>query len=253
MILKKISNDIANANWLAVLIELVIIVAGVYGAFQLERWGENRRESREEQVMLEQLHNEIELASPVMEARLLQYQDLVSSAVEVGSVLMHPVGSKELSDDQCDRIFRISILGREPLTLISLDEMVSSGKHSQLDDRDLRTLLFTLKSKIQAMEVFSQMIRPQQNILMDMYPELMPRGIDDSGEMLMNCDTDGMRGSQGFINHLMSNLGRYRGFAGFKGREFEALQNIHDKLDEVLETSNSEGMALHDKAPQESN
>ena len=246
MILRNISNDIKDGNWLAVLIELLVVVVGVYGAFQLERWGEERRENLEEQVLLEQLHNEIELTYPAMEAQLQKYQDLVTSAAEVASVLMQPVGSKELSDDQCGQIFSISVLSREPLTLITLDEMVSSGKHSQLDDRELRALLFTLKSKIHAMEVYSQLIRPQQNILMDMYPELMPRGVDDNGEMFINCKTDGMRVNQGFINHLLSNLGRYGGFAGFKSREFEALQNIHEKLDEVLETSSPEEMALHD-------
>lgn len=245
MILKNISNDIANANWLAVLIELVIIVAGVYGAFQLERWGEERRERQEERVLLEQLHNEIELAYPAMQDRFNEYRDLVAQVKEVSIALMQPAGSGELSDDQCLLTFRVSILRREPLTLITLDEMVSSGKHSKLDNRELRALLFTLKSKIHAVEVFSQLIRPQHNILMDMYPELIRRGVDENGQGFMNCDTDGMRASQGFINHLLSNLGRLGGLASFKGREFEALQNLHERLDEVLETSGSEKASLH--------
>lgn len=245
MILRKLSNDISSANWSAVLIELLIIVVGVYGAFQVERWGEDRREGREERVLLEQLHNEIELAYPAMEAQFLENRDLVTRGQEVVNILMQPVGSGELNDEQCDVIFSISILRREPLTLITLDEMVSSGKHSQLDDRELRALLFTLKSKMHAMEVFSHLIRPQQNILMDMYPELMPRGIDGSGERFINCNADGMRTSQAFINHLMSNLGRNGGLSASKGREFKALQRLHEKLDEVLETSGPEKTSLH--------
>ena len=231
MILRKLSNDISSANWSAVLIELLIIVIGVYGAFQVERWGEDRRESREERVLLEQLHNEIELAYPAMEAQLLENRDLVTRGQEVANILMQPVGSGELNDEQCDVIFSISILRR--------------GKHSQLDDRELRALLFTLKSKMHAMEVFSHLIRPQQNILMDMYPELMPRGVDSNGERFINCDADGMRTSQAFINHLMSNLGRNGGLSASKGREFEALQHLHEKLDEVLETSGPEETSLH--------
>ncbi|MGB5740355.1 MAG: hypothetical protein WBM54_13515 [Woeseia sp.] len=234
MLLNNFSNHIKNANWPAILIELLVVIVGVYGAFQLERWGEERRESRDEQVLLDQLHNEIELAVPMMEDQLKNYTDTLELAGTVGSLLMQPTGSGELSDDQCMLLFDISILALTPLTLTALDEMVSSGKHSQIDNRQLRTLLFTLKSKIKANEVYSQLVRPQQKILMDMYPELLPRSIDGNGEGTMRCDTDGMRTNQSFINHLMSNLGRYGGMSARLSRELEPLREVLSKLDEVL-------------------
>ena len=62
----------------------------------------------------------------------------------------------------------------------------------------------------------------------------------------MRCDTDGMRDRQDFINHLMSNIGRYGGFVNLLQQQLDDLRNIHEKLDKVLETSSTEEIALHE-------
>ncbi len=253
MILRKTINHISGANWPAVLIELLVVIVGVYGAFQLERWGEERRESQREWILLEQLHNEIEVADPIIEAQAQARRKVLNETVQAASILMQPPGSGELDDDQCYQMFRISVLSWDPLTLTTLDEMVSSGAHSQLDDHELRTLLFSLKADMQGFSDYIQLVRPQHNVLMDLYPNLLPRGIDADGESFIHCDTDGMRARQDFINHLMSNIGRYGGFANLLERQLDALRNIHGKLDKVLETSGAEEIALHENITAEDN
>jgi hypothetical protein len=124
--------------------------------------------------------------------------------------------------------------------------MVNSGTHSQLDDRELRTLLFSLKTEMQGFSDYIQLVRPQHNILMDLYPNLLPRGIDADGKRFIHCDTDGMRARQDFINHLMSNIGRYGGFVNLLNQQLDDLRNIHLKLDKVLETSSAEEIVLHE-------
>ncbi len=244
--LRKISNHIKNGDWPIVFIELLVVFVGVYGAFQLERWGEERRESKNEWVLLEQLHNEIEIAYPRMEAQATSRRININDTLSAASVLMQPVGSGELPDDQCSQIFWVSVLGWQPLTLTTLDEMVSSGMHSHIDDRELRALLFSLNAGMQHFSGYMQLVRGQQIILMDMYPELLPRGVDENRETFFECNTDGMRASQAFINHLMSNIGRYGGMVRSLESELEDLRHIHDRLDVVLDASNQEKVNLHE-------
>ncbi len=54
-----------------------------------------------------------------------------------------------------------------------------------------------------------------------------------------------MRADQAFINHLMSNIGRYEGMVRSLEGELEALRHIHDRLDVVLDASNEEKVNLH--------
>ena len=159
---------------------------------------------------------------------------------------MQATGSGSLNTEQCEELFSISILASYPLSLTTLDEMVNSGVHSQLDDRELSSLLFSLTADKNHLSTYIQLVRSQQNILMDVYPDLMPRRVDANGKELIHCDTDGMRASQAFINLLLSNIGRYRGLVGRLDEQLNALQEIHIKLDEVL---GNEDIALHeDKA-----
>jgi hypothetical protein len=123
--------------------------------------------------------------------------------------------------------------------------MVNSGVLSQLDNRELSALLFSPNSDMNFLSTYMQLVRYQQNILMDLYPDLIPRGVDANGEELMHCNADGMRASQAFINHLMSNIGRYGGLTRNLEKQLVSLQEIQVKLDEVLRTSDNDNMALH--------
>jgi len=241
------STYLKNINWLAVAVELLVVFVGVYGAFQLENWGDEVRENKREMMLLEQLHNELEYAIPLMEQQAESRRLHVDNTIQVAAMLMQPAGSGELNDAQCNEILSISILSWTPLSLTTLDEMVSSGVHSQLDDSELRTLLFSLQAEMRSLGIYMQLVREQQNPLMDLYPGLLPRGVDADGAGFMRCKTDAMRASQAFINHLMSNIGRYGGMAGRLQEQLEALRRLHVKLDDVLSTTNIGKVALHEK------
>jgi hypothetical protein len=244
--LGKIGNHLSAGNWASVLVELLVVVVGVYGAFQLENWGEELRESQREYMLLEQLHNEIQYAFPLMEEQFENRKLTANAATQVAEILMQPVGAGELTTEQCAEIFEVSVLKWNSLSLTTLDEMVGSGVLSQLQNRELSTLLFSLQADMNFLAAYMQLVRSQQIILMDVYPDLVPRGIDAKGEAFQQCNTDGMRASQAFINHLMSNRGRYMGMAGRLEQELNSLSQIHIKLDEVLQTSGSNAITLHE-------
>ena len=67
---------------------LIPDIVGVYGAFQLENWGEEPREKQCERMLPEQLHSEIEYAYPLMEAQVESRARHVSGATQVASRLM---------------------------------------------------------------------------------------------------------------------------------------------------------------------
>jgi len=246
LILRKFGNYLNANNWSSILVELVVVFVGVYGAFQLENWGEELRENQREGMLLKQLHSEIEYALPLMEAQVESKTARVSGAMQVASRLMQAIGSGELDAGQCNEIFAISVLQWNPLSLTTLDEMVSSGVLSQLDNRKLSSLLFSLNSEMNRLSTYMQLVRDQQNLLMDQYPDLLPRGVDANGESFIHCETDGIRASQPFINHLMSNIGRYRGMLNNLEKQLDSLREIHIKLDEALQTSSNENMTLHE-------
>jgi len=232
--ISRLVNPLRSANWDTLGLELVVVVVGLYLAFQVDRWTDNWKASRKEAVYLAQLHEELAAVDASTAEAGGKYRETVEQTGEVLSLLMQPVGSGPLSDDQCQVMFTLSVMMWRPVTVVSVEEMVSNGVLSELDDAELRRLLFALQSETHALSAYMAYVGARQNILMDDYPELMPRGIDANREMFMRCDADGMRRSQPFINHLASNRGRYVGVSSRWNDLQKILHDSHVRLDALL-------------------
>lgn len=59
MILRRLSNSLRNQDWATVLIEIVIVVVGVFLGIQASNWNEAREKRASEHEYLERLHNDI--------------------------------------------------------------------------------------------------------------------------------------------------------------------------------------------------
>lgn len=60
MILSRLSHAIRTQNWFAVVLEFVIVVAGVLLAVQITAWNEGRQDRAAERAILLQLHEEFQ-------------------------------------------------------------------------------------------------------------------------------------------------------------------------------------------------
>ena len=74
MILQKLANAILEQNWFTVILELVVVVVGLFLAFQLDRWYESQRSKSDLQAHLVSLtedftENEIRLTSAISEGK----------------------------------------------------------------------------------------------------------------------------------------------------------------------------------------
>jgi hypothetical protein len=59
MILRRLTQNLRAQNWTAILIELVIVIVGVFIGTQVANWNEDRLEKRETQRMLARLAPEL--------------------------------------------------------------------------------------------------------------------------------------------------------------------------------------------------
>ena len=75
---------------------------------------------------------------------------------------MQQPGSEPLSDDHCQTIFTLSMLSIvewRPVTVVTLDEMINNGMLSELDDTELRRLLFSLQAETTISSAFMGFVR----------------------------------------------------------------------------------------------
>ena len=60
MLLRRVMENLQEQNWLAVILDFLIVVLGVVAAFQLQTWGESRATQQRATQSLHQLYAESE-------------------------------------------------------------------------------------------------------------------------------------------------------------------------------------------------
>jgi len=74
MILRSLTQHIKEQNWFTVILEIVILVIGVFIGLQVQEWANDKERQQREAIYLERLHEEvlcvIELRSPNVTRRV---------------------------------------------------------------------------------------------------------------------------------------------------------------------------------------
>lgn len=151
MILRNLADALRTQNWFTVVLEVLIVIVGIFGGLQVDDWNSSRKDRIEERVYLERLsiqmqNNETNLSTlgPSLEERMQAVNFALSS------LNMDP----DLIDSQR---FMIELGRTMNLRVIHLqtdvyEEMVSTGKINLISDIRLREELAGYLAAIAAMD-----------------------------------------------------------------------------------------------------
>lgn len=141
MLLRRVMQHVKDQNWLAVGLDLLIVVTGVFLGIQAQEWKAQRAEGRLEQVYLERILADIDLSIETTEenrARLTGYS-------EQQWLVVNSLRACALPEDQrdtfADGIADLGKVGPSVFVLNTMDEMLSAGHFSTLQNPDIRDVL----------------------------------------------------------------------------------------------------------------
>ena len=60
MLIRDLGDHVRKQNWFSVFVEIAVVVVGLFMAFQLDRWWEQRGDQKREQQYIQRLVTEIE-------------------------------------------------------------------------------------------------------------------------------------------------------------------------------------------------
>ncbi len=148
--MKRILTTLSE-KWPEYLIEAVVIVASILGAYALDNWNENRKQSNEEQLILSLLLEDLEQAKNQSTFYTGQEQFHIS-------VLEAALGSEETLDSlfnipENDQVIRQVFweFQHEAPVFRGYIELKSSGRIGLIQSQDLRTELTKLEEAISAL------------------------------------------------------------------------------------------------------
>jgi hypothetical protein len=138
MIFHRLASAIRNRDWFTVVIEFVIVVAGIFGGLQANEWAQEREDRRQEQFALERLFLESESAYQLLsmhEQRTLRLNTLRRNAVQFAD------SDEPVPEDELPLKIGINTLARFPSILpvsVVYDELRSVGQMQLIRSSALR-------------------------------------------------------------------------------------------------------------------
>lgn len=131
--MKKIFDHLAN-DWYKYLLELIVITAGVLGAFMLNSWKENLELEAKETELLLEIRDNLEKDIETMNERMETQLDLINS---IEQLIMHLEAGKPYHDSLNNDFFRPIMLEFYSVTNGGFESLLSQGLHF-IDSKSIR-------------------------------------------------------------------------------------------------------------------
>ncbi len=235
MLFRRFAENLRRQDWAAIAIEFLIVVIGIYVAFELDRWRELEAERSANDNFVRLLRLELEEKLPVARERIAAHQEIENQQDAVIQWLNGDLPPSRFTDEMCLAAFRSLVLNWSATRLETADYMVTGEWTHGVQDSGLRQLLLELASlQEHATAVFGRFVLQIVNIS-DRYPELIIRRDTEPGQFRdgLTCDAAGMRASQAFKNQLFGNIGRQSALLNNRREELELLERILTRIGEL--------------------
>ena len=138
MILANLTKAIREQNWFAVVVEFLIVIAGVVIGFQISAWNEAKRDRAYERSLLESLHQEV---SSLRQLREAEIQPVLDRSGLLSSLIRRVHGADRGGDvliDECIALSNSHVFRQLPDVLPSLAELSTSGGKQVISDTNVR-------------------------------------------------------------------------------------------------------------------
>lgn len=134
--------EILREKWAEYLIEIIVIILGILGAFALNNWNENRNERIAERELIKNLNQEFETNLIQLDSALVRL-DIAKATLSIILNSMGDTVTQNFRGELLDSIlWRASAIPKWQRSNLNIREIENSGKLGELRSDDLKNLLY---------------------------------------------------------------------------------------------------------------
>ncbi|WP_323761932.1 hypothetical protein [Maricaulis sp.] len=243
MILARLTAAIREQSWFAVVLEFVIVVAGVLLAFQISAWSGERADRAYARDILDRLHAELIVIGTVRNRVRPQLEERVEQLNSARPVIMGVSDREVLTTEECYHIGRSHLTPAPPDQLPTLDELLASGSLRVIDNSALRRNASALEAMSGAGRGSWTNLSALFDNLAEHYPgaiqPVLVAAVAESGDQAWSrayhCDLENMRAQPDFQAALLENISVLDSIAAYNYRTIDAMiETVHAAIDDEL-------------------
>lgn len=138
MILKRLGNAIVSRNWNIVLVEITIVVVGIFLGLQVDDWNEHRKERQQEALYLDKLLDDLITMHTALTIKIESHHEIIQRMSASLFALEECRISEETQSDLSFTLEIYQVSGVFHYLSATFDEMVASGALARLEDQVLK-------------------------------------------------------------------------------------------------------------------
>jgi hypothetical protein len=214
MILNRIVKAISSQNWFTVIIEIIVVVVGIFIGLQVDDWSQIREERIDEQIFMQRLHEDILLAHKLSKRVRLRRLEKLDHLISSSDILYDRIQRKKFDEKECKGIGSSHHLNINVSRLASVTQLTNTGMLAIIRDPQMRTALAGLEQTIGNLNGLINLFSSGSVDLSSKYPNLIQVEAYydlESKEMRLRaiCNLEGMKQNQSFLNDASQNIDRY--------------------------------------------
>jgi len=248
MIIQRIAAALKRQDWFQVVIEILIVIVGIFIGLQVQAWYETRGDRELEAKYLAQLHDEVE----EIEERFKGILPRVAERRDILQNILDDYREDEafsiFNDAQCNAIIvsHIYVNFISPVTTIS--ELETTGRSLVIQSDEIKRMMVSHKNHEDFSDKFISALKSDGIGFPVKFPEFMdvnvpvttssgiPLDADVGNRCLIPTDDKKID----FKNSLVFNTGRYTSYHASINRQFESLNDLHRAVDQQLGITHEE-------------
>jgi hypothetical protein len=238
MILQNIAKAIREQNYYAVVLEFVIVIAGVVIGFQINAWNLDRQEAALEKGYLSRLVDEM----AVVTNQLIDEQEDLDDYRDSAERFLAPLEAddKEAAQSDSRGLLTITRVGTPTVMPAMLNELLASGQLSVIRSSALREALSELALFEKELQSLGAQLNPQQSAIVHEINRYLSVSITDEN-LDLSMDFEAMRTDSEFRNRIAYAIYLNRVLSGYHTWAIERTRSIEALLAEVTASFDSQG------------
>lgn len=213
MILRRLATAIAEQNWFTVILEIVIVVVGIYLGLQASEWSQNREDRRAEAVYLERIAADLDTSL----TRTISNQEFQTRHARYGALVLQALRECDLQPEQRDQfasgIYLVAKHNAAAFAQASLQELLSAGRLTIIENSSLRqTLVEMLQAYDDHLFYMSDVqlrVSPHVNYIDSVAPIIVDSAIGGGTDVtwdMLDVDFDTLCGDRRFYTAMAASL-----------------------------------------------
>ena len=218
MILRKLADAIREQNWSTVILEILIVVVGIFIGLQVDGWNEDRKKQQDIEVQLLRIADDAAVLLAETDRLIVDFDNRIAR-VQIALEILDGTPLTEANTPAFELALEESYqLNEVEVDLPSLNLLMNTGDIDQVADANARNALLALTNEWRGLETVIAHIRS----LLDIVNRDIFRGISydivaldaersDGAEFKIHYDLDRLRADLE-LRAALSNAARMQGY-----------------------------------------